>query len=44
MKGEYHSCYIGEQNTYLYFYGNSFDELKKSLKNIQKLRHCVRIV
>ncbi|MDE5670390.1 MAG: hypothetical protein K2I14_02860 [Eubacterium sp.] len=28
-KGQYHSYYIGEQNTNLYFYGNSFEEMKK---------------
>lgn len=35
-KGEYHSYYIGEQNTYLYFYGNSFDELKKIIEEYTK--------
>ncbi len=27
-KGQYHSYYVGEKNTNLYFYGKSFDEMK----------------
>lgn len=31
-KGEYHSYYIGEKNTNLYFYGNAFEELKEIIE------------
>lgn len=35
-KGEYHSYYNGEQNTNLYFYGNSFDEMKAIIEEYAK--------
>ncbi len=35
-KGKYHSYYIGEKNTNLYFYGNSFAEMKKIIVNYTK--------
>lgn len=35
-KGQYHSYYTGEKNTNLYFYGNSFDEMKDIIVNYTK--------
>jgi len=35
-KGQYHSYYIGEKNTNLYFYGNSFDEMKEIIADYAK--------
>ncbi len=35
-KGQYHSYYIGEKNTNLYFYGNSFAEMKEIIVNYTK--------
>ena len=35
-KGEYHSYYIGEKNTNLYFYGESFNEMKEVIANYAK--------
>lgn len=35
-KGQYHSYYIGEENTNLYFYGNSFDEMKEIIADYIK--------
>ena len=35
-KGQYYSYYIGEKETNLYFYGNSFDEMKEIIVNYTK--------
>ena len=35
-KGEYNSYYIGEKNTNLYFYGNSFEEMKGIIEEYTK--------
>ena len=35
-KGQYHSYYIGEKNTNLYFYGASFNEMKEIIANYAK--------
>ena len=35
-KGQYHSYFMNEKNTNLYFYGNSFDEMKKIIANYTK--------
>ncbi len=35
-KGQYHSYYIGEKNTNLYFYGNSFAEMQEIIVNYTK--------
>ena len=35
-KGQYHSYYIGEKNTNLYFYGDSFNEMKEIIANYIK--------
>ncbi len=35
-KGQYHSYYIGEKNTNLYFYGVSFEEMKEIIANYTK--------
>ena len=35
-KGEYNSYYIGEKNTNLYFYGNSFAEMKEIISEYAK--------
>ena len=35
-KGQYHSYYTNEKNTNLYFYGNSFDEMKEVIVHYTK--------
>lgn len=35
-KGQYHSYYIGEEKTNLYFYGNSFDEMREIIADYTK--------
>jgi len=35
-KGQYHSYYMGEKNTNLYFYGDSFNEMKEIIANYTK--------
>ncbi len=35
-KGQYHSYYMGEKNTNLYFYGTSFAEMKEIVDNYTK--------